>query len=1054
MKLRGASVFQRFGIGKPHGPDATKRDISLVAGSGMFNAQWYCERYPDILAAGIDPLKHFLKFGGREGRAPGPRFHALAYLTTHRDVALSGENPLVHFLKHGQREARRAYSVEEATEALGFSAGGDLAEETSVALIAATPLFDRDWYLQRYPEVTSAKLDPILFFYRLGGPAGHIPSPGFDATAYVARYPDVIERGLNPLVHYLRYGQAQQAVVERFDPARTAARSGATGDAHAAEVDEDTALALLKGSPLFDMAWYAIRYPEVAKSGLDPLVHYLRYGGPQGFQPSLYFDPAFYAGQAPKLAARGVNPLVHFLLFGRKAGLKPSPLNDGVPPPRAPLPLDAAPSPLVTGPILDETLLTDWTRGSALPPGSAPVEVQIADIVIGRFPDVAAAAACRAPVAAFRRLMKLADTDVTVTAHGQDQTAALFDTAEQSDFRGLGAELSDGTFAIADAWFANSATLRVRFGKNDAGVSDPERCVLRAFQADPAMPAGVTLVAEAVIHLPGLALVDLVLLNPLMPVLLELATAEGETREIGLLPFPSLCRGGLHYAELIGGAKLAHPIKDLRQFGDGLVQELCDWRGRMAPLALNRIRVDLQGATGGEAIFSPQFREWLAQIFDLRVAPADPASAVPALGTAYLRDSLAGGDGIRPAVLQALRARPDASLDLCLPPDAIPTLAALSSRRLSLPTDGGAIGPYFVADATLGRPRWSVMVPPIGPDLIALQPSGSAIGFPTLVRSTVQPDDGTVDPASVVGLHLAIRRQPESAGNDALLLMPRAPDAPGPVLRRAPAAAAASDRISVVLAATTPASTRRMLESLAFQSMASRLDVILLAPSRDTEDQAWEPTLHALFPDGHVVARSGSDMTANLRSIADRLVNHFTLVCADSVILHDPRTLETLATMAASPKVGSAGCVLLRETAAKKGRILTVTSGGYFPSHISFLSAPSLVFAEPDCLSALPNHTYPVVANGFRLALWNTPHLLAACATADIAPPPGAEDLAFGLFAIGQGCHHLCTSGVRAVWSGDAIGTDAMNPVGAPFFTPRQWGDLAASVTVLREIRG
>jgi len=61
-----------------------------VAGSGMFDAAWYLERHPDVSAAGIDPIKHYLRTGAAEGRDPNPDFDTRWYLAQNPDVAAAG----------------------------------------------------------------------------------------------------------------------------------------------------------------------------------------------------------------------------------------------------------------------------------------------------------------------------------------------------------------------------------------------------------------------------------------------------------------------------------------------------------------------------------------------------------------------------------------------------------------------------------------------------------------------------------------------------------------------------------------------------------------------------------------------------------------------------------------------------------------------------------------------------------------------------------------------------------------------------------------------------
>jgi chromosome segregation ATPase len=77
-----------------------------VRASGLFDADWYLATYPDVAAAGIDPLAHYLEHGASEGRDPGPGFSSRAYLARYPDVAEAGLNPLVHYLEFGRIEGR------------------------------------------------------------------------------------------------------------------------------------------------------------------------------------------------------------------------------------------------------------------------------------------------------------------------------------------------------------------------------------------------------------------------------------------------------------------------------------------------------------------------------------------------------------------------------------------------------------------------------------------------------------------------------------------------------------------------------------------------------------------------------------------------------------------------------------------------------------------------------------------------------------------------------------------------------------------------------------
>ena len=50
----------------------------------------------------------------------------------------------------------------------------------------------------------------------------------------------------------------------------------------------------LKDSELFDENYYLKKYPNIKKSGINPLLHYIILGYKKGYNPSLIFDGNFY----------------------------------------------------------------------------------------------------------------------------------------------------------------------------------------------------------------------------------------------------------------------------------------------------------------------------------------------------------------------------------------------------------------------------------------------------------------------------------------------------------------------------------------------------------------------------------------------------------------------------------------------------------------------------------------------------------------------------------------------------------------------------------------
>ena len=96
-------------------------------------------------------------------------------------------------------------------------------------------LVDPAFYLQRYPDVRSAGVDPIQHYLEWGAKERRRPHPFFDAVWYLAHNPDVALSGVNPVIHYLQHGRNEgrrgqklaavyTAIVGNYDDLRSPAR--------------------------------------------------------------------------------------------------------------------------------------------------------------------------------------------------------------------------------------------------------------------------------------------------------------------------------------------------------------------------------------------------------------------------------------------------------------------------------------------------------------------------------------------------------------------------------------------------------------------------------------------------------------------------------------------------------------------------------------------------------------------------------------------------------------------------------------------------------------
>ncbi len=108
-----------------------------------------------------------------------------------------------------------------------------------VRALRQIPLFDRGFYLRKYPDVAAARVNPLRHYLKYGASEGRKPHPLFDPDYYLRSHPE-LRNGGNPLLDFL----------ERTPNA----------DPH----------------PLFDCEAYLLANPEAAIQGVNPLVHHVR----------------------------------------------------------------------------------------------------------------------------------------------------------------------------------------------------------------------------------------------------------------------------------------------------------------------------------------------------------------------------------------------------------------------------------------------------------------------------------------------------------------------------------------------------------------------------------------------------------------------------------------------------------------------------------------------------------------------------------------------------------------------------------------------------------
>jgi hypothetical protein len=355
--------------------------------------------------------------------------------------------------------------------------------------------------------------------------------------------------------------------------------------------------------------------------------------------------------------------------------------------------------------------------------------------------------------------------------------------------------------------------------------------------------------------------------------------------------------------------------------------------------------------------------------------------------------------------------------ELVLPADSVPTISAMASRNID---DRATSGPYLIADSESYRPRWSVVNTPDGPQSHRRP----------ILRGGEKADE-TI--AAQFPLAIALRQPTAVPATRSDNTLPE----PGAGLGAA---------ISVLIDVIEVGKTEALVKAVRTSAGAASIEWFIRLQD---DGQDLHPELGRIFgEDSWSVVSAGSD----LRDIAREARNDVLLTTADRVRLENPEVLPRLCAMVMTDAtIGSASCALLSEKVIKRQVVLQPASGGLFPAGVSFGSSPRLSFWEPDVLQALPDQTYPVVANGLLLAAFRR-EALAGLPHPKGAAPATSADIRLGLDLIEAGFSNWCTTKVTATLAGPYVRRDAIDPFGGTYARPGLWENLLTRVTMVREL--
>lgn len=90
-----------------------------------------------------------------------------------------------------------------------------------IEVLQSSGLFDSNWYLNEYADVSALAMDPVEHYLTIGARILRNPSRNFDTQSYLVSNPDVSAAGINPLVHYILFGKKEgRSVSASLQPSR------------------------------------------------------------------------------------------------------------------------------------------------------------------------------------------------------------------------------------------------------------------------------------------------------------------------------------------------------------------------------------------------------------------------------------------------------------------------------------------------------------------------------------------------------------------------------------------------------------------------------------------------------------------------------------------------------------------------------------------------------------------------------------------------------------------------------------------------------------------
>jgi len=205
--------------------------------SYYFDPGYYRDMHPDVAAADIDPLLHFIESGLVEERTPHPLVD-IKYILS-QDSGLLGIPPqielLVELLEYDLAIPSPYFDPAHYRAELGPNAPSNalLRHFLTAGLWGRhkpNAWLDLYWYSEYHIDCPKDPYSALRHFIQTGDPEGRAASRDFDGRQYLLRNPDVAAAGVPPFRHFVTQGRLESREATPLLVPAAPARSAAPPD--------------------------------------------------------------------------------------------------------------------------------------------------------------------------------------------------------------------------------------------------------------------------------------------------------------------------------------------------------------------------------------------------------------------------------------------------------------------------------------------------------------------------------------------------------------------------------------------------------------------------------------------------------------------------------------------------------------------------------------------------------------------------------------------------------------------------------------------------------